>query len=296
MTGSNQILTDRQVKESLAGRASFFDLATLSVSEILAGRKTTLQDILFRGGWPELQADPMKPAKKYLNDYINSYVERDVVLAAGISKQLEFLKFVRLLAGRTGQIINAASLAKEIGVDAKTARDWISVLERMQIVALVEPYSSNLSSRLVKSPKVYFLDTGLACRLQGWTSPEPVLTSPQLGPLFETLVYGELHKMIFNHQLDWKVYHWRSRAGEEVDFLIHKGPNAFQFVEVKTSAQSVRDISEFPEVRKVFGAKKKPNQTAIPALLQVHMEGDRILEQRHGQQVPIALLKSVLAN
>lgn len=283
LTGSNQILMDQNIKESLAGRASFFDLNTLSVAEILSAKKTSIQDILFKGGWPELHANDHRDPKKYLDDYINSYVEKDIVLAAGIQKSQEFLKFVRLLAGRVGGILDLAGLSRDVGVDSKTIKDWISILERMHIIVLVMPFSSNLSTRLIKSPKVYFIDSGLACRLQGWTSAEPILTSPQQGPLFENLVFSEIFKLNHNYQLGWQIFHWRSRAGEEIDFLIQKNPNEFLFIEAKVSAVKVKEMASLPEIKKVF--QKNP-----PPLIICHQEGSHLLNQH----VPIAQLKEYL--
>jgi predicted AAA+ superfamily ATPase len=287
LTGSNQILMDRQVKESLAGRASFFDLNTLSVSEILASQERAIQEILYMGGWPDLYAEPnasmRKDTRKYLDDYINSYIEKDVVLAAGIAKQNEFLNLVRLLAGRVGQILDLASFSRDAGVDSKTVKEWISVLERMGIVALVRPFSTNLSSRLIKSPKLYFIDSGLACRLQGWTSAQPILTSPQQGALFENLVFSEIYKTILNHQLGWEIFHWRSRDQEEIDFLIQIAPQKFLFVDAKVSAQSPASFNHYPEVKKVF--KNQP-----PQYIHCHMSGDRIFNQN----VPIAMMQEFL--
>lgn len=283
LTGSNQILMDRNVKESLAGRASFFDMNTLSVAEILATKKSSIQEILYRGGWPELHATTTRQPKKFLDDYINSYIEKDIVLAAGIQKSREFLKFTQLLAGRVGEILDISSLGNDSGVDAKTAKDWISVLERMHIIALVQPFSSNLSSRLMKSPKVYFIDTGLACRLQGWTSAEPILTSPQQGHLFENLVFSEIFKLNINLQLDWRIYHWRSRDGEEIDFLIQYDHDRFLFVEAKVTPTKAKTSIGFPEVRKVFGKK-------IPQKIICHQEGDHLI----GENVPVARLKEFL--
>lgn len=244
-----------------------------------------IQEILFMGGWPYLHAHPNYDVRRYLDDYINSYVERDIVLSAGIQKQREFLLFIKLLAGRVGQIVDYSNLGKDVGIDAKTAKDWLSILERMKIVALVQPYSSNLSSRLSKSPKVYFLDTGLACRLQGWSSSEPIFTSPQQGPLFENLVFCELYKANINKSLGWEIFHWRSRAGEEVDFMINTKPNQFFFLEAKTSFQKRYDLSAFPEVRKVF--KKE-----IPPIFNCIMTGDRVLDGN----IPIRFLNREIHN
>lgn len=285
LTGSNQILMDRNVKESLAGRASFFDMNTLSVAEILSAKTMPIQEILFKGGWPELHAREDKDPKKFLDDYISSYLEKDIVLAAGIQKSREFLKFIKLLAGRVANILDYSSLANDVGVDSKTIKEWISVLEKMHVIFLVQPFSTNLSSRLIKSPKVYFIDTGLVCRLQGWTSAQPILTSPQQGALFENLVFSEIYKTNINYQLGWQLYHWRSRAGEEIDFLIQKNPNDFIFIEAKVSSVPIKDHKDFPEVRKVF----KQN---APQLFVCHQEGDHVL----GSHVPLAKLKQFLIN
>lgn len=285
ITGSNQILMDKYVKESLAGRASFFDMNTLSVSEILAATDVSIQDILFKGGWPELNSTPQIDSKKYLDDYISSYIEKDIVLSAGIQKSREFLKFTRLLAGRVGQLLEFSSLANDVGVDAKTIKDWISILEKMHIIYLVAPYASNLTSRLVKSPKVFFIDTGLACRLQGWPNSQTLLSSTQQGPLFENLVFSEIYKLNLNHQIGFKIYHWRTKDKEEVDFLIEINPQKFLFIEAKVSAQSMNNILEYPSIRKVF-------KGAEIEYIQCHQEGTRIL----GKKVPIALLAQFLLN
>ncbi len=279
MTGSNQIMMDKFIKESLAGRASFFDMNTLSVSEILSAQPTKIQDIIYKGGWPELHANPKKDPKKYLDDYINSYVEKDIILAAGIQKSREFLKFIRLLAGRVGSLLELSSLGNEVGVDSKTIKDWVSVLEKMHIISLVMPYSTNLSSRLIKAPKLFFIDTGLACRLQGWTSAEPILTSPQQGHLFENLVFSEIYKLNLNYQLGYKIYHWRTKEKEEIDFLIEWNPQKFLFIEAKVSTQKIKDLNSSATVKKVFGTK-------IPPVIQCHQEGSRILSNN----IPISLL------
>lgn len=280
ITGSNQILMDKNVKESLAGRASYFDMNTLSISEILSSQTKNIQDILYMGGWPELYSRGNVNPKKYIDDYISSYIEKDIVLTSGIQKSTEFLKFVKLLAGRVGEILDFASLAKDTGVDSKTIKDWISILERMHIIALVQPYSNNLSTRLIKSPKVFFIDTGLACRLQGWTSSETILVSPQQGHLFENLVFSEIYKMNINHQYGFEIFHWRSKDGEEIDFLIrHQNDNLF--VEAKVSSRPIDHISQYREVKKVFKNK-------IPEILLCHQEGQHVLEQ----QVPIQFLSS----
>ncbi|MFN8790478.1 MAG: ATP-binding protein [Bdellovibrionales bacterium] len=286
ISGSNQILMDRNVKESLAGRASFFEMNTLSISEILSARDLPIQKLLFLGGWPEIHAHNLKEkeAKKYMDDYISSYVEKDVVLTAGIQKSSEFLKFLRLLAGRVGNILDLAGLAREVGVDSKTIKEWTHALEGMNIIRLVQPYSTNLSKRLVKSPKIYFIDLGLACRLQGWSESEPLLTSPNYGQLFENLVFSEIYKLKLNTDFECKIFYWRSRDGEEIDFLLEFNPQVYLFIEAKASRTGkARDIGKFPEVRKVFKNK-------IPPFVVCVQEGTQIL----GNQIPVRLLSEYL--
>jgi predicted AAA+ superfamily ATPase len=262
---------------------SFFNLNTLSVREVLSAKSIPIQQILYKGGWPELHAVEGIDPKEYLDNYISSYIEKDIILSAGIQKRREFLRFIQLLAGRVGNLLDLTGLGREVGVEANTIRDWISVLEQMHIIALVPPYHSNLSSRLVKSPKVYFLDTGLACRLQGWTESNPILTSPQQGGLFKSLVYSEIHKLINNHRLDWKIWHWRSRDGEEIDFLLQLGPQQMVFVEAKVSPQKSPQHTKYSEVKKVF-------KESIPDLLVCYQEGERVLNN----QVPIRRLGDTL--
>jgi uncharacterized protein len=285
LTGSNQILLDKNVKESLAGRASYFELNTLSVAEILNSLNLNISEILFKGGWPELYASENISTKRYLDDYIRAYVEKDIILSAGIQKQNEFIRFAKLLAGRTAQLINNSELAKEVGVSTDTIRDWVSVLERMKIIILIQPFSSNLSSRLIKSPKVFFLDTGIACRLQGHSELTPLLTSPQLGPLFETLVCAEIYKTMINFSRDWNIFHWRSRAGEEIDFYIQMENNKSIFLECKVSRNANDSIKRHSEVKKVF-------KNEVPPYFICHMQGDSIV----GNSIPISQLRDFLLN
>lgn len=167
--------------------------------------------------------------------------------------------------------------------ESSTIKDWISVLAKMKLISLVEPYYSNISKRLIKSPKVYFLDSGLACRLQGWTQQEPILVSPHAGGLFETLVFAEIHKTMKNFRKSWQVYHWRSRDGEEIDFLIEMENQKKLFIEAKKTIQPFKSLAAFPELKKVFKEKAPPR-------IMVYMEGD-IENDTH---IPICKLRDFL--
>lgn len=269
LTGSNQLLIDKNVRENLAGRAGYYFLNTLSVSEILRGQpKIALSKIMFAGGWPELYVSNLNPVK-YLNDYILTYIEKDIVLSAGITKQSEFQTVLGLLAARTGEWLNYSAIAQASGVRSVTVRDWVSILERMSLLYVLQPYESNLNKRLIKSPKIYFLDTGLACRLQGWTEEKPMFTSPQAGHLFETLVLAEIIKFKNNHGSNWDVFAWRTKEGEEIDFILQKPNGDVLALEAKLGIHSVSPVAipksvqkQFPQLKKIgvvsYGGDEKP--------------------------------------
>ena len=248
VTGSNQILLDKQVKESLAGRASYYFLNTLTVHEIVAALPhTKITQILFQGGWPELYTNPQLSPITYLNDYIRSYVEKDIVISTGIQKLTEFHTVLGLLAGRTGLLTDYSAIAKNSGVRSVTVKEWTTFLERADLVYLLKPYHSNLNKRLIKTPKLYFLDTGLATRLQGWSDPLTLFSSPQIGALFETLVFAEILKFIRNYNKDWQLFFWRSKEGEEVDFILKTAEGGIHGFEVKLSLQSTSQAVHYPK-------------------------------------------------
>lgn len=223
-------------------------------------------------------------ATKFLNSYIDSYIEKDIVLSAGIQKRNEFRKFIGVLAGRVGQLVDNALLSQSVGVDAKTIREWTSVLESMRVISLVPPYFSNLTNRLVKSPKLYFTDTGLASRLQGWTQSTTLLTSPAQGSLFENLVYAEIYKFCLNRLADIQIFHWRSKDKEEIDFLLKAKQDRFLFIEAKVSPPSKKvPLASMPQVRKVFSKN-------LPDLIYCHQEGSG----RLGSLVPVSNLADYL--
>lgn len=260
LTGSNQILLDSQVKETLVGRASYFFLNTLSVHEIYrAFPEFPLVQLLFKGGWPELYTNPELDPVRYLNDYIRGYIEKDIVVSANIIKKKEFHTVLGMLAARTGNILNHSSLAQDSGVKSVTIHEWISVLERTNLVYLLTPYESNLNKRLTKSPKIYFLDTGLAARLQGWQEPQPLLGSPQAGSLFETLVLSEIVKCMANFGKQWKLWFWRTKDGEEVDFLIENSKGERLALDAKLSIHGADPVripaalaKEMPEINEMI--------------------------------------------
>lgn len=248
LTGSNQILMDKNVKESLAGRAAYFYLNTLTVHEILnTFPEIKISEILFKGGWPELYINSEQAVNHYLNDYIRSYLEKDIVLSAGIQKISEFHTVLGLLAARTAQLIDYTSIANDSSVKSVTIKEWIGLLERTDLIYTLKPYFSNLNKRLIKTPKLYFLDTGLAARLQGWLDSIPLLNSPLAGNLFETLVLAEIVKFIRNYRKDWQLYFWRTKEGEEIDILIETSKDKIYAFECKLSLAGLPEHVNYPD-------------------------------------------------
>ena len=252
LTGSNKIILDDRVKESLAGRCSTFVLHGLSLAEVKeAFPELPLKTIMFRGGMPELYGRLDLRPYDYYNDYIRSYVEKDVALSAGVTKLDAFNDVLRLLAARTGQFLNISEIASTAGVDQKTVQAWIGLLARNGICSTVETFHTNLSKRIVKMPKFYFMDVGLCTRLQGQTDEDSVWNSPQAGSLFETLAFSELVKTRDNYLLDWKIYSWRTKEKHEIDFVVQIGSQVV-FIEAKMAVQNVKSFELDPEALKVF--------------------------------------------
>lgn len=235
ITGSNQTLLQKAVSESLAGRANYFSLSTLSLHELqnTFSESISLRTMFMRGGWPELHASPHLSAMQYLNDFISTFIEKDIVNAAGIEKKAAFSKALQLSSGRIGQLINYSDIAKNIGIDTTTVQAWLSLLEQNGILRIVQPYYTNLNQRLIKTPKIYFEDIGLAVRLQGWSEFDPLLLSPYFGNLLENLALAEIVKFFTNQGERPDIYFVRSKEQVEVDFLIQLSNQRFIAIEVK---------------------------------------------------------------
>lgn len=287
LSGSNRTLLDREVKESLAGRVSYWSLHTLSVRELVrAFPDLDLREILLRGGWPELYLDRTLSPLRFLNDYIVSFVEKDIVLSAGIQKIAAFQTFLGLLAARTAQMANFSEMGGQCGSETTTVQDWFGVLERNQIAARLPPFATNLSKRLVKSPKLYLLDVGLATRLQGWSDIEPLVRSPAIGALFETLVLGELVRARDHLGLDLRLSYWRTRDGEEIDFVVEAPNQKRAALEAKFATQNVSALELSKEFSRAVGD--------LCATAVVTFGGVRRRLSARCEQVPVAQLGEFL--
>ncbi len=230
LTGSNNLLLQNNISQSLAGRVGYLFLLPLSISEINTDQQTDA--LIYKGGYPELYSQESDTSKYYLN-YIRTYIERDVRMIKNITDLYAFEKFVRLCAGRIGQLLNLSNLATETGVDVKTVSSWLSVLETSFIVFRLQPFHQNFNKRIVKMPKLYFYDTGLASALLGISNPNQLMLNPYRGSLFENLIIVEMLKRRFNIGRPNNLFFWRDNTGNEIDLLIENS-NELIPVEIKS--------------------------------------------------------------
>lgn len=223
LTGSNNVSMLSKVTQSLAGRVALLKLLPFSIAELDAfGKNYSVDDYLLNGFYPRVYVDNLNPTKAYRN-YYETYVERDIRQILQVKDVSLFQKFMKLCAGRVGQLFNANNLATEVGVSYQTIFAWLSALQATYIVFLVQPWSANISKRLVKTPKLYFYDVGLATYLLGIENTSHVETHPLRGSLFENMVTLELLKKRYNSGLDNNLYFYRDNHGNEVDIMQEAG-------------------------------------------------------------------------
>jgi predicted AAA+ superfamily ATPase len=231
LTGSNNFLLQENISQSLAGRVGYLFLLPLSLQEINRP-ESSINELIFTGGYPSLYNGTTEPTKWYPN-YIRTYIERDVRLIKNITDLYAFERFLRLCAGRIGQLLNMSSLAVEVGVDVKSISSWIGILETSFIVFRLQPYHANFNKRIVKMPKLYFYDTGLAVALLGAENTVQLNLHPFRGSLFENLVIVDFLKKRYNAGKSNNLFFWRDNVGNEIDLLIENG-NQLLPVEIKS--------------------------------------------------------------
>lgn len=253
LTGSQNLLLLESITETLAGRAAVLRLLPMSARETAgvpraglpwqggrrpARRRPSAPDLwnaLLRGGFPELVVGPGRDVALWHGSYVQTYLERDVRGIRQVGDLAMFQAFARALAARSGQLLNLADLSRDLGVVLNTVKAWLSVLEASFQVYVLRPYFANIGKRLVKTPKVYFLDTGTLCYLTGIRDPEHAAAGPLAGPIFESAVLSEILKAQYHRGQDPEVYFWRTSMGVEVDFLVrHEG--RLMPVEVKSTS------------------------------------------------------------
>ncbi len=235
LTGSQESSLMRGVSESMAGRAAVFQLLPLSCEEAFGVS-------LFRGGFPEVLARPSF-ADTWFRSYVQTYLERDVRSIAAIRDLGTFRRFIALVASRSGQILNKTDLAAPLGVSVPTISQWLGILETTGQILLVPPFYENFGKRLIKSPKLFFVDSGLGCHLLGVRDRKTLSLSPFLGPLFEGFVASEIAKHRLHRGLDRGLYYFRDRQGLEVDFVVDRGNRRLTLIEAKASQTPKPDMA-----------------------------------------------------
>jgi hypothetical protein len=261
LTGSQEAPLMRDVSESMAGRAAIFQLLPLSMQE---SRKVSL----LRGGFPEVIANP-RTADTWFRSYVQTYLERDVRAVTDVRDLLTFRRFLALVASRCGQVVNRTDLAGPLGVSVPTITQWLSILEVTGQILLVPPYFDNFGKRLVKSPKLYFSDTGLLCHLLGIESARLLETSPFLGAVFESFVASEIAKAQIGHGRRREVYWFRDQQGLEVDFVVPVPGGRLLLCEAKTSSTAlVQDTTSMQRLRGAIGDR-------VAQCVLVHRPGPR---------------------
>jgi predicted AAA+ superfamily ATPase len=235
ISGSQSFLLNEKISQSLAGRVAILHLMPFSYSELTAhGLKAkSIESIIYQGLYPRLYDKLIDPQDFYPN-YIQTYIERDVRLLQNVQNLNLFVRFMKLCAGRVGQLLNLSSLANDTGVSVNTAKSWISILEASFIVFLLQPHYRNFNKRLVKMPKLYFYDTGLASSLLGISSSQQIDVHFQFGSLFENYIISELLKRRFNQGKRNNLYFWRDHKGTEIDLIIEQTDSLVP-VEIKSS-------------------------------------------------------------
>lgn len=265
LTGSQKFRMMQDVSESLAGRVAIFDLASLSSAELEGrpvaqfrpdldslrerlkySRRKNVHEIyadIFRGGMPKLCTTDLDRDRYYM-DYINTYIERDIKDLAQVGKLSEFYNFLVFMASRTAQELRYDDIASSIGVSSPTAKEWVSILERSGLIFILRPYYSNITKRLVKTPKAYFMDTGLAAYLCRWPNAETLESGAMDGAFFETYVVTEIVKSCYNAGKPADLFYYRDIDKKEIDLLIIEGDKLYP-IEIKKSKEPSKPDKNF---------------------------------------------------
>lgn len=253
LTGSSNFLMQENISQSLAGRTGYIELLPFSLSELKQGKikERSLENTLLEGFYPAIVTKTSTP-KRWLENYIKTYIERDVRMIRSINNIITFSKFLKLCAGRAAQLLNVHNLAQEVGVDNKTINAWLGVLENSYIIFRLPPYYKSFNKRLIKSSKLYFYDTGILCSLLGIQTAAELKKSSHYGALFENLMISEIKKNRSNKEQTGALYFFRDSAGNEIDAIVEKEEKLLP-VEIKSSRKTKKeDFKNLKWFQKVF--------------------------------------------
>jgi predicted AAA+ superfamily ATPase len=266
ITGSQQFNLMANVSESLAGRVGILNLQGFSQSEkddmpntspFLPGKKllmakertvkgtNNIYNRIWKGSYPALYLRSDKDWKMFYDSYIQTYIERDVKQITKVSNELLFINFIKVLAARTSQLLNYANIGAEIGVNETTVKSWLSILQTSGLIYLLQPYSNNLTNRIIKTPKIYFLDTGLACFLTKWNTPETLENGAFSGAILETYVVSEILKSYWHNGESPAIYFYRDKDKREVDIILEENGKLHPLEIKQKTNPNENDIKKF---------------------------------------------------
>jgi predicted AAA+ superfamily ATPase len=302
LTGSQKYRLMKGIKESLAGRIGIIDMMGLSYREKIkqpfsgkpflpsmdkpektnAGKKLTVRDVykrIWEGSLPEAVLAKNLNRELFYGSYVQSYIERDVKDFYNVEKPTQFFSFLSVAAAQTAQLINYSSIARDVGIDVKTAQTWMGILERSGLVYLLHPYSPNVTKRIIKTPKLYFLDTGLCTYLTQWPTPETLMSGSMAGAILETYAVGEILKSWFHRGRQPAMYLYRDADQKEIDIVLEQAGTLYPVEIKKTANPSLDDCAAFSVIKRL---KKKPGLGAILCL-----QPERIPLSREVVSIPV---------
>lgn len=283
LTGSQHFHLTESITQSLAGRTALVHLTPFSLKELASASllPPTADEAILKGGYPPLYSRPVSPYA-WFDNYTRTYIERDVRTIVNVRDLSTFRQFIRLCSGRIGQLANLSSLGAECGISHNTAKAWLSVLEASAIIFLLHPYFSNFNKRVVKTPKIYFSDTGLLCHLLGIEKQEHLQYHPQRGSIFENLIVSEAVKDRLNQGKSLNLYFFRDRSGFEIDLVVDDGGH-LDAVEIKSgktvTGDSFRNLKRWSEVA---GSSAGKTQLVYGGEEQYVREGHSVLPWNQG--------------
>ena len=276
LTGSQRFTLMQGVSESLAGRADIVSLETLSLAEMRGARpSTTVEQAILRGGFPELHANLEIDGPAFYASYLATYLERDVRSLANVGSLRDFERFLRACALRSANLLNKADLARDVGIAPSTANQWLSVLEASGQVILLEPWFSNRTRSIVKSPKLYLADSGLLCALLNIQTENELLRSPAVGAIWETFVFAQLRARDRAARPTGRLHFWRDRT-REVDFVIDVGGRVELYEAKWSGLPSASDGVNLDFVRRIIGDRKVASATIVCRAPNAHPVSDTL--------------------
>lgn len=291
LTGSQQFHLMKNVSESLAGRVGILQLEGLSQDEknghpdvppflpteeyiktkVQNATETDLlkiYELIWKGSYPKLYPADSDYWAVFYESYMQAYIERDIKALSAVGNELDFVKFMRALAARTGEMLNYSELANDVGVSQPTIKSWLSILQASGLVYILRPYYNNVGNRFIKTPKVYFMDTGLACYLTGWKTPEVLESGAMSGNMFETYVVSEIIKSYWHNGKQPDIYYYRDKEKREIDVLLHENGTLYPVEIKKKSNPDKGDIKAFNVIETL---KQKRGTGAVVCMAQTHL-------------------------